>query len=77
MMQGRWSSLNSITVYSKSPCLVRKAVFYSSPVAILIRLYPFFRSNLVNHYPPLVLSSSSLMSGKGYLFGIARRFRAL
>ena len=68
---------NSITVYSKSSCLVQKAVFHSCPATILIRLQAYFRSNLVNHLPPLVLSSSALMSGRGYLFGIVRRFRDL
>ena len=68
---------NGITVYSKSPCLVWKAVFHSSPTAILIRLYPFFMSKLVNHFVPLVLLSSSLMSGRRYLFTIVRWFRAL
>ena len=68
---------NGITVYSKSSCLVQKAVFYLSPAAILITLYPFFGSNIVNHFLSLVLSSNSLISGRGYLFGIVRRFRAL
>ena len=68
---------NDITVYLKSPYLVQKAVFHSSPAAILMRLYLFFGSHLVNHFPLLVLSSSSLMSGRGYLLDIVRRFRAL
>ena len=67
---------NGITVYSKDPWYMWKAVFHSSPSAILMRLYPFLRSNLVNHFPPLVLSKSSLMSGKGYLLGMVRRLRA-
>ena len=58
---------NGITVYSKSPGLVRKSVFYSASAVIHIRLYQFFSSNLINHFPPLVLSSNSLMSGSGYL----------
>ena len=68
---------NGITVYSKSPCLVWKAIFHSSPAAILIRFYLFFRSNLVNHFSALVLSSNSRMSCRGYLLGIVSQFRAL
>jgi len=68
---------NGITVYSNKPFLVQKAVFHSSPAVIRIRLYPFFRSNLVNHFPPRVLSGSSLMSGRVYLLGIVRWLRAL
>jgi len=31
----------------------------------------------VNYFLPQVLSSSALISGRGYLFGISRRLRAL
>ena len=68
---------NGITIYLQSPCLVRRAVFHPSPAAILIMWYPFFRSNLVNHFPSLVLSSNSLISPHWYLFRIVRRFSAL
>ena len=66
-----------ITVCRKSPCLIRKAVFHWSPAAIFLRLYPFFRSNLLNHFPPYILFSKSLISGSGFFFGFVTGFRAL
>ena len=77
MMQRVLVKANGITVYLKSSCLVQKAVFHSSPAAILIRLYPFFMYHLVNHFLLLVFSSSSRMSGRGYLLDIVIQFRAL
>ena len=64
---------NGICIYSKSLFLVRKDVFHSCPAATLIRLHTHLRSSLVHHLTPQVMSSSSLMSGSAYLFGMERR----
>jgi len=65
-----------ITVYLNSLFFVQKAVFHSWPVAIRIRLYPFFKLSLKNHLPPLVLSNTSKISSREYLFDIVSRFKA-
>ena len=68
---------NAISVHSHSPVVRRKAGFHWCPAATRMRLNPFFRHNLVNHLPPRVLSSSSLMTGSGYLSAMVRRLCAL
>ena len=68
---------NTITVYMKSPHLAQQAVFHSSLVAILTRMYSCSRSNLSNDLPSVVLSRSSQISSRGSLFGIVRWFRGL
>ena len=69
-------STNGISAYLQSFCLVRKAMFHLSLAKILIRFYTFFRSNLVNHFMPLLLSTSFLMTSRGYLFSMLRQLRA-
>ena len=68
---------NGIKVYWKSLCLVWKIVFHLSSAAILITLCLFFKSNLVNHFLTLGLSTNLLISDRGYLLGIMRQFRTL
>jgi len=76
-VKGALVSSNGITVYSNKPFFAQKTVFHPSSTAIRIRLSPFLRSNLVNHLPSRVSSSSLLRSSRGYLLGIVRRLRSL
>ena len=63
---------NGIITCPKSTSLVQKTVFHLPPAVILMRSYLFFRSDLVNYFPLLVLPSNSLMTDRRYLFGIVR-----
>ena len=59
-----------ITAYTKCPCLVPKVIFHSSYAAIPMKLYPFLRSNRINHFLTHALSRNIRMSGSGYMLGI-------
>ena len=58
-------SLNSITKYSKCLYFKLKAIFYSSPSLILIRLYALFRSITVNYLALLIQSCYLLIRSNG------------
>src|SRR6266576_129675 len=57
----------NITSGSNRPRLVRKAAFHSSPSLILMLLYPHRTSIFEKYLASDSLSTSSEMSGKGYL----------
>ena len=67
-MAGALVKPNGITVYSKSLYLYLNAVFYSSPLAILIWWYPSVRSNTINTSILYIRSSNSEISSSGPLF---------
>ena len=74
---GAFFSPKGMTKNSKCPYLVLKAVLYSSPSLIRTKLYADFKSNLVNTFSPLTLSSKSLINGKGYELRIVISFNFL
>ena len=57
----------NMTNGSKSPFVVLKAAFHSSPSLILTLLYPDRKSSLVKYLAPFSLSMRSEMRGKGYV----------
>ena len=62
---GEFVSPKNITVGSKSPLLVWKAAFNSSPSFIHTLLYPQRTSSLEKTLDPFSLSTSSCINGKG------------
>ena len=68
--------LKNITNGSKSPRLVRKAAFHSSPSFMRTLLKPHRTSSFVKYLTPQSFSINSEMSGSGYLFFTVMAFRA-
>ena len=56
--------------HSNNPSLVLKSIFHTLVDAIGIYRYPDLRSSFVKNLAPLILSMSSSIYGRGYLFFI-------
>ena len=61
-------SLKNMTSSSKSPQLVQKTTFHSSPSEMCTLLYPHWTSNLVKYLVSQSWFMSSEMRGIGYWF---------
>ena len=62
---GEFVSPKNMTVGSKSPLLVWKVAFHSSPSFIRTLLYPQWKSNLEKTLDPFSLSNELLYQGQG------------
>src|SRR4051812_8105680 len=76
-MAGAFFSPKGMTMYSKRPSLVLKAVFHLSPSLILILLKPMHRSILEKIFASLILSRRSSIKGIGNLSSFVMAFTPL
>ena len=65
---GELHKLKNMTRGSKSPQLVIKVAFHSSPLLILMLLKPHWRSRVENHLALQRQERTSEIRGKGYEF---------
>ena len=57
-----------MTNHSNDPSLVLKVVSHTSMDSIGIWWYPYLRSSFVKNLVPFILSMSSSIHGRGYMF---------
>ena len=69
-------SPKNMTSGSKSPQLVWKAAFHSSPLEMHTLFYPYWTSSSVKYLAPWSWFMSSEMRGAGYQFFTIMAFRA-